>query len=265
MFDQLPETNPSRNNKKLRTFAAAVFLQAVLVAGIIVLQMVMPEKLGRLHLLTTLYMATPPPPPPTSAPAPPNPEPRTAPVSRKEAVTNTPVPTVKVTPQPVERPVVAPTAIPKDIAGMLEAPPVVSGGIPGGVPGGIPGGTAGGIPGGIPGGVVGGISNAPLPPPKEPVRVGGNVREPKVVKLVEPKYPPVAVRARVQGVVVLEAIVTENGTVDRLKVISGPPLLVQAAVEAVQNWKYEPTILNGQPVPVILTAKVNFSLGNAEK
>jgi protein TonB len=133
------------------------------------------------------------------------------------------------------------------------------------MPGGVPGGKIGGIPGGIPGGVIGGIPTAPLPPPKEPVRVGGNVREPKVVKLVEPKYPPVAIRARVEGVVILEAVVTEQGTVDRLKVISGPPLLVQAAVEAVQNWKYEPTILNGQPVPVILTAKVNFSLGNSGK
>ena len=62
--------------------------------------------------------------------------------------------------------------------------------------------------------------------------------------------------------VILEAVVTEQGNVDKLKVISGPPLLIQAAIEAVQNWKYEPTVLNGQPVPVILTAKVNFSLGN---
>ncbi|HYR92036.1 MAG TPA: TonB family protein [Terriglobia bacterium] len=265
MFEQLPETNPNRNNKKLRAFVAAVLMQAVLVSAVIVVQMVMPESLGRLRLLETLYMA-PPPPPPAPAPAPAGPPPKVDRATRKEAVASTPVPTIKEeVPQPVEHPVIAPTTIPKDIAGMLESPPSSSGGIPGGVPGGVPGGSVGGIPGGIPGGVIGGAANAPLPPPKEPVRVGGNVREPRVVKLVEPKYPPVAARARVQGVVILEAVVTEQGNVEKLKLISGPPLLVQAAMEAVQNWKYEPTILNGQPVPVILTAKVNFSLGNQGK
>ncbi len=261
MFEQLPETNPVRNNKKLRAFVVAVLIQAVLVTAVIAIQMVMPEKLGQLRLLDTLYMA-PPPPPPAPAPAPAGPEPKKVDrETRKEAVANTPVPTIKQeVPQPVDHPVIAPATIPKDIAGILESP--VPGAIPGGVPGGVPGGIVGGIPGGIPGGVIGGVSNTPLPPPKEPVRVGGNVREPKVVKLVEPKYPPAAVRARVQGVVILEAVVTEQGNVDKLKVISGPPLLIQAAIEAVQNWKYEPTVLNGQPVPVILTAKVNFSLGN---
>jgi protein TonB len=264
MFEQLPETNPVRNNKKLRAFAAAGLIQVVLVSAIIVIQMVMPERLGQVRLLTTLYMAPPPPPPPAPPPAPASPEPKVDRETRGKAVANTPVPIIKEeVPQPVERPVViAPTTIPKDIAGIIESTPANSG-VPGGMPGGVPGGKIGGIPGGIPGGVIGGIPTAPLPPPKEPVRVGGNVREPKVVKLVEPKYPPVAIRARVEGVVILEAVVTEQGTVDRLKVISGPPLLVQAAVEAVQNWKYEPTILNGQPVPVILTAKVNFSLGNS--
>jgi len=261
MFEQLPETNPVRNNKKLRAFVVAVLIQAVLVTAVIAIQMVMPEKFGQLRLLDTLYMA-PPPPPPAPAPAPAGPEPKKVDrETRKEAVANTPVPTIKQeVPQPVDHPVIAPATIPKDIAGILESP--VPGAIPGGVPGGVPGGIVGGIPGGIPGGVIGGVSNTPLPPPKEPVRVGGNVREPKVVKLVEPKYPPAAVRARVQGVVILEAVVTEQGNVDKLKVISGPPLLIQAAIEAVQNWKYEPTVLNGQPVPVILTAKVNFSLGN---
>ena len=105
----------------------------------------------------------------------------------------------------------------------------------------------------------------PPPAPKAPLRVGGDIRQPKLVKIVEPEYPPEARRARVEGVVVLEATVTEKGAVDNVKVISGPPLLIEAAVKAVQQWRCEPTILNGQAVPVILTARVNFSLAGAGK
>jgi protein TonB len=82
---------------------------------------------------------------------------------------------------------------------------------------------------------------------------------------VEPQYPAAAKQAKVEGVVILEATVTADGTVDKVKVISGHPLLIEAATEAISHWKYEPTYLNGQPVPVILTAKINFSLANAGK
>ena len=83
--------------------------------------------------------------------------------------------------------------------------------------------------------------------------------------MVQPEYPAEAKRASLEGVVILEARVTEQGTVDNVKVISGPPLLSEAATKAVQQWRYEPTILNGQAVPVILTARVNFSLAGAGK
>ena len=94
------------------------------------------------------------------------------------------------------------------------------------------------------------------------MRVGGNVKEPKIVHIEQPKYPPEAKRANVQGVVILEATGTEQGTVDKVKVISGPPMLVGPAVEAITHWRYEPTYLNGQAVPIILTARISFSLGN---
>ncbi|HYR42864.1 MAG TPA: energy transducer TonB, partial [Terriglobia bacterium] len=92
----------------------------------------------------------------------------------------------------------------------------------------------------------------------EPVRVGGSVKEPRVVKMVAPVFPPLASRAHVAGTVVLEAIVTVEGTVDRIRVVSGHPLLVQAAIDCVKRWQYEPTLLNGIATAVILTAKVNF-------
>jgi protein TonB len=76
--------------------------------------------------------------------------------------------------------------------------------------------------------------------------------------MVPPVYPKVASMARVSGSVVLEATVTEQGTVEEIQVISGHPLLIEAAINCVKQWQYEPTTLNGIPVPVILTAKVNF-------
>ena len=94
------------------------------------------------------------------------------------------------------------------------------------------------------------------------MRVGGNVKQPKLLHIEQPKYSPEAKRARVEGVVVLEATLTPEGNVDKVKIISGPPLLVESAVEAVTHWKYEPTYLNGQAVPVILTARITFSLAN---
>jgi periplasmic protein TonB len=91
-----------------------------------------------------------------------------------------------------------------------------------------------------------------------PVRVGGNVREPHPVKMVPPVYPSLASKARVSGTVILEATLTVQGTVEEIRVVSGHPLLIEAAVAAVKQWQYEPTTLNGIPVSVILTAKVHF-------
>jgi len=76
--------------------------------------------------------------------------------------------------------------------------------------------------------------------------------------MVPPVYPPLARAARVAGVVTLEATLTAQGTVEEIKVISGHPLLIDAAIAAVKQWQYEPTLLNGTPVPVILTARVRF-------
>ena len=162
---------------------------------------------------------------------------------------------------------IAPTSISRDIARIVETGPA-GGGAPGGVPGGVRGGVPGGVSGGILGGVLGGAATEPVVPPPPatgPVRVGGNVKQPKLVHIEQPHYPPAAKRAGVEGVVIVEATLTADGTVDKIKVISGPPLLTEAAAEAVSRWKYEPTYLNGQAIPVILTARITFSLDNADK
>jgi protein TonB len=263
MFDQLPETTPHKNKRKFKTFGAAVALQAVLVAGLIIVQMAMPARLGKFELISTLHMAPPPPPPALPSVDPPkqirNALPKTASVPNS-------VRPVEPQPEPVQKEteVVAPTTIPRDIARIAESSP------PSGVSGGLPGGVQGGVSGGIAGGALGGITGsatAPVlpPPPTAPVRVGGNVREPKLVHMEQPQYPPGAKKSRVQGVVVVEATVTAEGTVDKVKVISGSPLLADSAVQAVSHWKYEPTYLNGQAVPVILTAKITFSFNDTQK
>ena len=85
------------------------------------------------------------------------------------------------------------------------------------------------------------------------------MREPQILKLVPPRYPGLALKARVSGTVVLEATLTAQGAVEDIRVVSGHPLLIDAAIECIKQWVYEPTYLNGIPVAVILTAKVVFT------
>jgi TonB family protein len=100
-------------------------------------------------------------------------------------------------------------------------------------------------------------------PVREPIRVGGKVQESKLIRRVEPVYPELAKRARVQGRVVLVVTVDEEGNVANITVSDGHPLLNDAAVAAVKQWRYSPTLLNGEPVSVIATVTIVFNLGEA--
>ncbi|MEE2790966.1 MAG: energy transducer TonB, partial [Acidobacteriota bacterium] len=112
------------------------------------------------------------------------------------------------------------------------------------------------------GGIVGGMLTAPPPPPPPaaPVRVGGNIQAPTKITDVPPTYPPVAQAARVSGVVILEAVIGPDGRVTDVQILRSVPLLDEAAVDAVGQWVYTPTMLNGVPVAVIMTVTVNFQL-----
>jgi protein TonB len=158
----------------------------------------------------------------------------------------------------------------------------VAGGIVGGEVGGVHGGELGGVKGGEIGGVLGGkvggtgtgtegegtggndapVAPAPPPPPPSgPLRVGGNVKAPTIVERGEPIYTDAARKARVSGVVVVEAIIDRNGNVDNVKVIKGLPAgLSEEAERAVRRWKFRPGTLNGQPVATIFNLTVNFKL-----
>jgi protein TonB len=106
-------------------------------------------------------------------------------------------------------------------------------------------------------------SEPPAPKvPSKPVRVGGDVQAANILSRVNPLYPPLAKQARIQGAVKLEGIIAKDGTIQGLRVLSGHPLLVPAAVDAVKQWRYRPTRLNGEPVEVIAPIDVNFILSN---
>jgi len=157
----------------------------------------------------------------------------------------------------------APPVIPKEVKMIKEedVPDVGAVGVVGGIPGGVPGGQAGGVLGGIIGGAIG--SNLPPPPKATPtrIRVGGNVQAASLVRQVLPVYPQIAKTAHISGTVVLHAIIGKDGSVQNLEYISGPPLLMHNAMEAVQQWRYRPTLLNGEAVEVDTTISVVFTLG----
>jgi len=119
-----------------------------------------------------------------------------------------------------------------------------------------------GVVGGLAGGIVNGLDGAPPPPPPPPpapVRIGGAVKQPQKIKDAKPVYPAIAQSARVQGVVIVETTVGPDGRVKEAKVLRSIPLLDQAALDAVKQWEFTPTLLNGVAVPVIMTVTVNFT------
>jgi protein TonB len=120
---------------------------------------------------------------------------------------------------------------------------------------------------GVPGGVMGGIGTAPAPvvkvaPPKGPMRVSSGVVAGLAISQPKPVYPPIARAAHVSGAVVLHAMISKNGTIEKLEVISGPEMLRASALDAVRNWRYKPYILNNEPTEVETTITVNFNFGS---
>ena len=98
------------------------------------------------------------------------------------------------------------------------------------------------------------------PPPQKPLRVGGEVRAPRKLRDVAPKYPVIAQQARIEGTVVIDAVIGVDGRVAEMRVTQSVPFLDQAARDAVSQWVFTPTRLNGEPVPVVMTVTVEFRL-----
>jgi periplasmic protein TonB len=154
----------------------------------------------------------------------------------------------------------APASIPKKVSldNAAAAPDL------GGVVGGVPGGVAGGQLGGALGGAFGSTGTAAPPPRSQPqptkrlVNARTLLRPPRQTYSVDPEYPELARQAHISGTIVVDAVIDERGNVVQARVVSGHPLLIAAALRAVQQWKYEPTSLNGQPISVELLVEVHF-------
>ena len=243
MFEEMVEsTSGKKRTNKPWTVFLSMAVQIFFLGILILIPLIYTEALPK-TLMSSILLAPPPPPPPAA------------------------VQVVKV--KPVAHlmeagKLVAPKAIPKDIKIIKEEEQPPDMGL-GGVAGGVPGGVAGGSMGGVIGGVIGGVatSAAPPPPPKAAVtrtRVGGAVQAAKLINKVQPVYPPLARQTRISGTVKLHAIIGKSGNVEQLQVVSGHPLLVQSALDAVKQWRYQPTLLNGEPVEVDTEIDVIFSL-----
>ncbi len=243
MFEEMviSSPNPKKTNKPW-TVVVSMLFQTAFLGILILIPLIYTEALPK-AMMATMLTAPPPPPPPPPPPA----------VAQ----------VVHVKPQAHlmdAGKLIAPKVIPPSVKIIKEdAEPDVSVGMTGGVPGGVSGGSMGGVLGGV----IGGMGAAP-PPPKPkltgPLRVGGNVQQAKIINRVQPVYPPLARQTRISGTVRLHAIIGKDGTIQSLEVVSGHPLLQQAALDAVRQWRYQPTLLNGDAVDVDTTVDVIFSL-----
>jgi len=237
--DSLIESAGKLKTRRGRTTTFSFLLQVVIIGVMILIPLMFTEALPKTQLMTFL-VAPPPPPPPPPPPA--------AVVHVKKIETDI-----------VNNQLRTPTKIPKkvEIIKEDEAPPPQMAGVVGGVPGGVPGGSMGGVMGSI-------IGGTPVAVPKvavQRVRVSQGVTQGLVIHRVQPTYPQMAKIARVQGSVVLAAIIGKDGTIQNLHVVStASPLLNQAALDAVKQWRYRPYILNGEPVEVDTTVTVTFTL-----
>jgi protein TonB len=228
-----------RSKRQGATTLLSFFLQAILLGILILIPLIYTEALPKQQLMTFLVAPPPPPPPPPPAAA--------------------PVKVIKVASEIANGQLRTPTKIPEKVQMLREeeAPPPTSsiGGVVGGVPGGVPGGQMGGVIGGI-------ISSTPMAVPKAPqrVRVSQGVSQGLLIHQVKPLYPALARQARIQGSVVLQAIIAKDGTIQNLRLVNGHPMLAPAAIDAVRQWRYKPYYLNGEPVEVETVVTVNFTL-----
>jgi protein TonB len=229
-------SSPGREGgrRRSRTIPLSLVVHTLAVLAILVIPayekdaLPTPQAAVRAFLVEPKLLAPPPPPPPPAL--------RSAPV-------------VQAHPPEVKR-FVAPVVIPDEI--VPEAGPEL------GLATASPGGVEGGVPGGVVGGVVGGIPDAPAPP--EPLRAGRDVKEPRKIKDVPPQYPEKARVAGVEGLVILECLISTAGRVQHVEVLRSIPLLDDAALTAVKQWVYTPTLVGGVPVPVLMTVTVHFGL-----
>src|SRR5438105_3224051 len=228
MFRDVTDPSIHVGNRQWHTLPVSILAHILVIALLIVVPLMAGDVLPTPRSLTASFVAPPPPPAPPPAPA----RPDTA------------------------KPIVesnldaAPLVTPHEIApesGLVRPEPETNLSSVIGVVGSI-------------GPIVVDTAPPPAPASTEPVHVGGKILPPKKIKDITPAYSAIAQSARVQGIVILEATIGVDGRVEQLRVLRSVPLLDASAIEAVKQWQYTPTLLNGVPVPVIMTVTVNFTL-----
>ncbi len=237
--DSLVESSGTLRERNPWTAALSFGIQLLIAGALVLLPLWHTDALPWRQMVAVVNAPVPPPP---SAPVSPD---------RPRSVT--------LRPAPAEGPLRVPSFIPKRVEMVRDELAHADGGAPPDWAG-IPGGIGSGVPNSVINNIVQGIPAIPKVAAPSKVRVSSGVAQGLLVHQVKPAYPPIAMRARIQGTVVLQAMIANDGTVKDLRVISGHPLLVQAALNAVQLWRYKPYLLNDQPVEVDTLVVVNFTL-----
>jgi periplasmic protein TonB len=235
--DSLMESGGRIKTNQKWTGLVSTLVQLGLVGFLVLLPLIFTEALPKGQLTT--WLVAPPPPPPPPPPAAPQ------------------IQHVQKVIEIVDGALRTPSKIPKKIQMIKEEEaPAQNAGVMGGVVGGVPGGSAGGV--------IGGIIGSAAPPPKvatpQKLRVSSGVAEGLKIHDVTPTYPQMARIAHIQGDVLLQATISKSGVIENLHGVQGHPILIQAAMDAVKQWKYKPYILNGEPVEVETTIKVQFHM-----
>jgi periplasmic protein TonB len=219
------------SDRKWYSLPLSILVHALVIAVAVIVPLVAADALPTPPAVVEYILATAPPPPPPP-PAPPSAAARARPL---------------LTSNQAAAPTEAPTGIKTDFG----PEPELSSGA----------GVEGGLPDGVAGSGIVTLTEPPPPPPAAPMapyRVSQGIRQPAKIRDVQPAYPTIAQSARVQGVVILEAIIGVDGRVQEARVLRSIPLLDQAALAAVRQWVYTPTLLNGVPVPIVMTVTVTF-------
>lgn len=232
MFDHLIVSGDMEKTHKPWAVTVSAIIQAMILLVMVLIPLIYTEALPKGMLNTFLVAPAPPPPPPPPQPV------------VKEVRAPKIINIQKMT---------APTVIPKNVAVVKDEAPVIYTNSGEGVSGGT---------GNVLGGLIGSGPAGPPPPPTTPqrIRVGGNVEAASLINKISPEYPPIAKTAHVAGTVILHAIIAKDGAIRELQYVSGPPLLMKSALDAVKQWRYKPTMLNGEAVEVDTTIDVVFSL-----
>jgi periplasmic protein TonB len=241
MFDQLVVSGEMQKTYKPLAVTVSVIVQTILLAVMILIPMTYTEALPKRMVSTFLVAAEPPSPPPPPRPV------------AKEIMP----PKVEAFKVIDVQKMVAPTMIRKGNAIVKDEAPVIYTNSGEGVAG-VGGGTGSDL-----GGIVGSGPIGPPPPPAvapQRIRIGGNLEPATLISRVMPQYPSIARSAHVSGTIVLHAVIGRDGTIEELEYVSGPALLIKSAMDAVKEWRYKPTLLNGEPVEVDTTVNVIFTL-----